>query len=211
MTTCRAAWKPSWWGGTVSWPVPFAILGMLMASCLWQCGWGGGVLSGAGRANVCFLSYYIVQSLKLVIISNLKNAIPAPPLSNLRSRKHHRQIGTTSENTHTFGTGHKPTDHFTGCALTLELYVIVYVFLIDWQCPWQHHRYLLVSRLCGHPTPADKKAEGAWHGVQQRERARAPYFLCNSWQFTVYTQAGVFSSALPHAALLCTHRRANKE
>lgn len=36
--------------------------------------------------------------------------MPVLPLSNLRSGKHHRQqMGTISENTHTFGTGHKPT------------------------------------------------------------------------------------------------------
>lgn len=69
-----------------------------------------------------------------------------------------------------------------------------------------------VSRLCGHSVLAEKKAEGVEHGVQQRVRARAPYFLNDAEvkdrQFTVYTEARLCSFALSHAAwLLYTHRK----
>lgn len=37
-------------------------------------------------------------------------------------------MGTISENTHTFGTGHKSTDLIPGYALTLEIQIIFYVF-----------------------------------------------------------------------------------
>lgn len=44
-----------------------------------------------GRANGQFLFKYAVMFivLNLIITSNLKNVKPAPPLSDLRSRKHH--------------------------------------------------------------------------------------------------------------------------
>lgn len=46
-------------------------------------------MSRLGRVEVEFLLsyYYVHRFLELVIISNLKNVILPPPLSNLRSRK----------------------------------------------------------------------------------------------------------------------------
>lgn len=162
---------PRRWGGTLSrsgfpsppcrcsWPLCFGGVGRRRHS-----GWGR-----EGQRSI-FKLLQCSQIWKLIIISNLKNVMPAPPLSNLRSRKqhYHWQVGTT------FGTGHEPTDHTTGQWSNCE--TIYILFLIGWGYHWQHYVYLSISRLCGHPVLAGKKAEGVAQGVQQRVRARAPYF-----------------------------------
>lgn len=51
----------------------------------------GGVVGRGGRVSVLLLLgyYYVYKFLKLIIILNLKNVMPVPPLSNSRSRKQH--------------------------------------------------------------------------------------------------------------------------
>lgn len=129
VTICRrTARTPSHGGGAVSWrvfPSPSCRCSWLFSLAVWVEG-----KRGLGREGQCSIFIkvfsYVHRVLNLIITSNLKNGKPAPPLSNLRSRKqhHHWQMGTIFENIHTFGTGHNPTDHILGCALTLEIYLI---------------------------------------------------------------------------------------
>lgn len=51
----------------------------------------GSVVGRGGRVSVLFLLgyYYVYKFLKLIIILNLKNVMPVPPLSHSRSGKQH--------------------------------------------------------------------------------------------------------------------------
>lgn len=138
----------------------------------------------------------------------IKNVLPIPPLSNFRSRKqcHHPQTGTSSENTHTFGTGRIPTGLITGCALGLEIRGNILCFVTDWWWPWWQLIYLPVSRLCGYPVLVDKKAERLWHSLQPR--GRAARFLINCWgleidSLFIHMGEAIYICTIAHN-LICT-------